>query len=131
MRSARSKFSVLLISDDERMQRMASWIILEEGYYLAVCSDAGEAVKRAPTLAPDVILLDSRERIMTDEARALRSAFDHARLAALHFHGAAPTEHVDAECHLHTPFHADDLLKCLEDALSASVGAASSHAHAY
>jgi DNA-binding NtrC family response regulator len=130
MRSSRSQFSVLLISDDDRMQRMASWILLEEGYYVAVCSTATDAVKHDPPLTPDVILIDARDRIMKDETHALRSAFPRARIAALHFHGAPAAEHVDAECHLHTPFHADELIECVENALGSAVGSTSVHVHA-
>ena len=130
MRSKRSQFSVLLISDDDRMQRMASWILLEEGYYVAVCASAPEAAGHDPPLAPDVILLDARDRIMADETGELRAAFPAARLAALHFHGASAAEHVDAECHLHTPFHADELIDCVANALGTAVGAKSVHVHA-
>jgi CheY-like chemotaxis protein len=129
MRSERSQWSVLLISDDQRMQRMASWILLEEGYYVAVCDSAPAAIEQRTQLLPDVILLDARDKLMSDDTRALRSAFPSARIAALHFHGEPALSHVDAECHLHTPFHADDLLSCVADALSAKVGAASTHSH--
>jgi CheY-like chemotaxis protein len=130
VRSKQSQFSVLLVSDDERMQRMASWILLEEGYYVAVFATVADALKHDPPLSPDVILLDARDHAMIEETRDLRSAFTDARLAALHFHGAAASAHVDAECHLHTPFHADELLECVANALGASVGAASIHSHA-
>src|SRR5512134_3248388 len=100
MRSKHSQFSILLISNDDRMQRMASWILLEEGYYVAVCATSEEAARHDPPLAPDVILLDARDRIMSEETPELRAAFPGARLAALHFHGAPASEHVDAECHL-------------------------------
>jgi DNA-binding response OmpR family regulator len=118
------------VSDDERMQRMASWILLEEGYYVAVCAGVSDAVKHDPPLSPDVILLDARDRTMTEEVYDLRAAFSDARIAALHFHGATRAEHVDAECHLHTPFHADELLECVASALGTTVGATSVHAHA-
>jgi CheY-like chemotaxis protein len=130
MRARQSQFSILLISDDERMQRMASWILLEEGYYVAVNATAVEAMQQQPPLSPDVVLLDARDRILADETRELRASFPRARLAALHFHGAPAAEHVDAECHLHTPFHADELLECVASALGATVGAKSVHAHA-
>jgi CheY-like chemotaxis protein len=130
MRSERSQSTVLLISDDERMQRMASWILLEEGYYVAACSTASDALKQDPAGAPDVILIDARDRLMEDETRELRGAFPRARLAALHYHGTPVSAHVDAECHLHTPFHADELVQCVADALGAVVGARSTHAHA-
>ena len=129
MRSERSLSSVLLISDDERMQRMASWILLEEGYYVSVCATVADALKHEPALAPDVILIDARDRLLQDETRELRGVFAAARLAALHYHGQPASAHVDAECHLHTPFHADELLQCVSDALRSTVGAVSVHAH--
>ena len=66
---------------------------------------------------------------MRDETRELRAAFSSARIAAMHHHGAPPLVHVDAECHLHTPFHADELLQCVVDALGTATGAPSAHAH--
>ena len=129
MRPELSKSSVLLISEDERMQRMASWILLEEGYYVAVSARAAEAVEQQLPQTPDVVLIDARDRVMREDAAALRAAFSHARLAALHFHGSPVIEHIDAECHLHTPFHADELLECVASALGAPVGAKSAHLH--
>ena len=130
MPSDRPPFTVLLISDDDRMQRMASWILLEENCQIAAHSSAADAVGQGPPLAPDVILLDARDRIMRQDTDELRAAFPQARVAALHFHGAPAVEHVDAECHLHTPFHADELVQCVTEALGAPVGAKSSHLHA-
>jgi CheY-like chemotaxis protein len=129
MRSERSKSSVLLISDDDRMQRMASWILLEDGYYVAVCASVTEAIKQDPPFAPDVILLDARDQLMSNETSDLRAAFSGARITAMHYHGAPVVMHVDAECHLHTPFHADELLQCIRDALGTPVGAVSAHQH--
>jgi hypothetical protein len=111
------------------MQRMASWILLEEGYYVAVFTSATDAVKQDPPLTPDVILIDARDQILENETRDLRNTYPTARVAAMHYHGQPASRHVDAECHLHTPFHADDLLQCVADALGAAVGMASTHAH--
>lgn len=129
MGSARAGATVLLISDDERMQRMASWILLEDGYSVSACATTADAHKHETTLAPDVILIDARDLLLQDETRELRAAYPTARIAALHYHGAPPSAHVDAECHLHTPFHADELLQCVADALKSTVGASSTHSH--
>jgi CheY-like chemotaxis protein len=134
MRSERTQFSILLISDDEHIQRMASWILLESGYYVAVCATSSEALAQSEGLTPDVILFDVRERPqMHAEAQDIRGAFPEARVAAIHAHagrGGSDIGHLESECHLHAPFDADDLVQCVEDALAASVGAASTHVHA-
>jgi hypothetical protein len=111
------------------MQRMASWILTEGGYAVTNADSVTDSIKREPRLEPDVILIDARDRLLRDETRDLRSAFSGARIAALHFHAISQAEHVDAECHLHTPFHADELLECVEHALAAAIGATSVHTH--
>jgi DNA-binding response OmpR family regulator len=126
----RTQFSVLLISEDERMQRMTSWILLEEGYYVAVSATAAEAEREGLSQPPDVVLVDARDRLMDDEVTSLRGAFPKARFLVMHFHGSSGAPyHIGAECHLHTPFHADDLLQSMTDVLNAELGAPSGHSH--
>ena len=130
MRSERSRFSLLLVSEDPHMQRTASWILLEEGYYVAVCATVGVAVDQESQLNADIVLWDAGvRRDLSEESAILRRAFPNAPIVALHFHEDAPIAHVDVECHLHTPFAAEDLLRCVEDALSLTVGQRSVHVH--
>src|SRR5438874_13653913 len=130
MRSERSRFSLVLISEDPHVQRTASWILLEEGYYVAVCATARLAAAQAAELSADAVLWDvGVRRGLDDELAVLRRAFPAARLVAIHLHDDSPIAHVDVECHLHTPFTAEDLLTCVAEALTATVGQASVHVH--
>ena len=130
MRSERSRFSLLLISNDPHVQRTAGWILLDEGYYVAVCATVSLAAAQRAELSADAVLWDvGLRRDLDEEARVLRRAFPRARLVGIHLHDDSSKVHVDAECHLHIPFAAEDLLHCVAGALTASVGQVSTHLH--
>lgn len=121
--------AILLIGLDERTLRVMTWLLLEGGYDLAKASSAEEASQKMHIINPAVIVLDvpvARQR--DGDVASLRSAFPNARIIGIHAHDDA-NAHIDAEGHLHKPFHAEELLGLVSSLLSASVGSKSSHAH--
>ena len=76
MRSERSRFSLVLIGEDPHVQRTASWILFEEGYYVAVCATVSLAAAQRAELSADAVLWDvGLRRDLDEEARVLRRAF--------------------------------------------------------
>lgn len=130
MRSSRSHHTVLLITDDSQLQRLATWILVEAGFFAAFVETVLDALDKRGSLQPDVIVLD----VYLDELRQrnvprLREAFPAVRLVGLHRQADGSSPHIDTECHLHKPFSADELVECIHEALAASVGAQSVHRH--
>jgi DNA-binding response OmpR family regulator len=121
--------AVLLIGTDERTLRIIAWLLLEAGYDLAKVSTPDEAVGQTRTLNPAIIVLDGPAAAQRDgDAASLRQTFPHARLVGLHTHDD-PNAHINAEGHLHKPFHADDLLDLVHSLLTVEVGSTSAHLH--
>jgi FixJ family two-component response regulator len=126
-----SQQSVILISDDEQLARMASWLLAEEGYSVTHCRSVSESLRNARLIESPVVVFDGpMGRTKRDAARRLREAFRDARIVGLHVHSEGIEAHIDAEGHLHKPFHADDLLDVVADVLARPPGTASQHAHA-
>jgi DNA-binding response OmpR family regulator len=130
MTSRHSPASVMLIGDDEQLLRMMTWILLEAGYYVWKCANVEEALRHSKDLRPDVILVDGPADMPKGAAvEELRAAYTDARFIGIHVHGDPPHRHMQAEGHLHKPFHADDLLAEIEQVRGQAVGASSAHKH--
>lgn len=130
MRSSLSHHTVLLITDDPHLQRLATWILVEAGFYASFVETVFDALDKLGSLQPDVIVLDvSLDEPSQRDVPRLRQAFPTVRLVGLHSQADGSSRHIDSECHLHKPFSADELVECIHDALAASVGAQSAHRH--
>lgn len=130
MRSELSRFSVLLVTDDRHLQRIATWILIEAGFYAAFCETVSAALEQTESLEPDVIVFDTplgAQKLV--DAERLRAGFPAARLVGLHQQNDGVEAHIQCECHLHKPFTAEDLVACIDEALAASVGTLSTHSH--
>ena len=126
-----SRRPVILISDDEQLARTVRWLLTEDGYTVTHCPSAEDALRSARLIEAPVIVFDgpmgADKRQATD---LLRAAFDDARIIGLHVHGDGIEAHINAEGHLHKPFHADDLLGCIADVVAQPARSASKHVHA-
>ena len=106
---------VLVVDDDGGIREFVRTVLLEEGYDVAEATDGRDALERAKTMRPDVILLDMRMPVMNgwEFARMYRERpGPHAPIvivtAALDV--AKDARDIGADGFLAKPFQLDDLL---------------------
>lgn len=106
--------TILIVETDSLFARRLSWILLEAGYDVAICTDPAGAADCLDSSVPDVILLgDQVDPAEMDQYIKLFS--ERAPSAGLLDLSLNPTgEHrrpLNAHAHLRQPFDADDLLE--------------------
>lgn len=110
---------VLVVDDDRGIREFVCTVLTEEGYDVTEATDGREALERADTTRPDVILLDMRMPVMDgwEFARTYRQRpGPHAPIvivtAALDV--AKDAKDIGADGFLAKPFQLDDLLDLVE-----------------
>ena len=110
---------------------MASWLLTEDAQDVTHCTTVEHALHSARLIEAPVIIFDGPMGPPKRRATGLlRAAFDDVRIIGLHAHDGAGEAHIDAEGHLHKPFHADDLLACIADVTAEPARSASKHVRA-
>lgn len=108
---------VLVISEDEGLARIVSWILVESQREAARCLTTDDALGELDRLQPDLILLDGALGFSNcRDADRLNSARPGAQIVSVHSHRPGAFErHPRAEAHLHKPFDARDLLALIDE----------------
>lgn len=112
---------VLLITGDEALTRLVSWILTEKRQFeISACESVDDALGQIDRLRPDVVLLNEAagEQMTRDAERVLMASPD-LRIIELYQTAATPGDvRARAVNPLHQPFAADDLIECIEQALA-------------
>lgn len=120
--------SVLVVVAEEGVGRRIAWVLTEEGYAVHAAHSAGAALKDAAATQPDAIIVNSvvpPEQLPELVQQLRRAAPGAALVDILQPAGGAPLP-VDTDASLTQPFHADDLVRELENAIERSAAQGSS-----
>ena len=103
---------VLIVEDDAIVAMHLAMLVAQLGHVVcAVVSSATEAVARAATLSPDVVLMDIRLAGAAAASKLLRS-FMHARRCAASFSAPTWMRRLKQHCCLVTPSTSLESLSC-------------------
>ena len=106
---------VLVVDDDPDMRRTINEVLVDQGLTVDVAGDGQQALDRAGSEAPSLVILDITLPIVDGYAVAdgLHQRFGVLPILAITADGGAPlkAQRVGAYAYLRKPFELDDLLQ--------------------
>lgn len=118
---------ILVVDDDLQIRQTIRWTLEEEGFVVETAADGQEALERATSARPALVVLDMRLPLVDGAAFAdgLRRAFTAPPPIVLITADDRPAEkalRVGAFAHLGKPFDLEDLVATVRRGLSTSSG---------
>lgn len=112
---------ILVVEDEPNTRYVLSALLESEGYRVAAAADVTSAMETASALRPKLVVLDWMLPDGNGEGLAASLRLDHpdVRFVVVTADGRAEEKaaRVQARGHLQKPFHLDDVLAIVSDAL--------------
>ncbi len=108
---------VLLIEDEDRVQRLVSWILAEFEYEVVVAETPKEAAEKlGDEIKPSIIVVNT-DKTEKDKGRlieALRSLCPGVKIIDFAIQANSPKRDTGADAYLSKPFSADELIELID-----------------